>query len=62
MSVLVYTSSDKGTFKKEALEVASYARAVANVMGTSVTAVTINAQESSVLGTYGVDKLSLIHI
>jgi len=39
MSVLVYTESDKGNFKKNALEVASYANKVATQMGTSVTAI-----------------------
>ena len=57
MSVLVYTKSDQGKFKKVALEVASYAKAVADQLGTSVTAVTINAADASELGKYGVDKV-----
>ena len=57
MSVLVYTESEKGNFKKIALEVASYAKAVANQMGTTVTAITINANDTSELGKYGVDKV-----
>ena len=57
MSVLVYTESEQGTFKKVALEVASYAKAVATQLGTTVTAVTINADDTSVLGNYGVDKV-----
>nr|WP_321235737.1 electron transfer flavoprotein subunit alpha/FixB family protein [uncultured Psychroserpens sp.] len=57
MSVLVYTESEQGKFKKTAFEVASYAKAVADQMGTSVTAVTINASDTSELGTYGVDKV-----
>jgi len=57
MSVLVYTESDKGTFKKTALEVASYAKTVADQMGTTVTAITFNAEDTSVLGNYGVDKV-----
>ncbi|MFC4722434.1 electron transfer flavoprotein subunit alpha/FixB family protein [Geojedonia litorea] len=57
MSVLVYTESDNGTFKKVALEVASYGKAVADQLGTTVTAVTINAQDTSVLGNHGVDKV-----
>ena len=57
MSVLVYTESEKGKFKKTAFEVASYAKAVANLLGTTVTAVTINANETSELGSYGVDKV-----
>lgn len=57
MSVLVYTESDNGQFKKAALEVASYGKAVAEALGTSLTAVTINANDASVLGNYGVDKV-----
>jgi electron transfer flavoprotein alpha subunit len=57
MSVLVYTESDQGKFKKVALEVASYGKAVANQLGTTVTAVTINANETSILGQHGVDKV-----
>ncbi|MCK8480892.1 electron transfer flavoprotein subunit alpha/FixB family protein [Psychroserpens algicola] len=57
MSVLVYTESEQGKFKKTAFEVASYAKAVADQLGTSVTAVTINAGDGSELGQYGVDKV-----
>ncbi|WP_055447789.1 electron transfer flavoprotein subunit alpha/FixB family protein [Lacinutrix mariniflava] len=57
MSVLVYTESENGKFKKTALEVASYAKAVANQLGTTVTAVTVNAADTSELANYGVDKV-----
>jgi len=57
MSVLVYTESDNGQFKKAALEVASYAKAVADQLGTTVTAISINANDTSVLGNYGVNKV-----
>lgn len=57
MSVLVYTESEQGKFKKVALEVASYAKAVANQLGTSVTAITFNVNDVSELGTYGVDNV-----
>lgn len=57
MSVLVYTESDKGKFKKNALEVASYAHKVAQEVGGSVTAVTINAEDDASLGNYGVSKV-----
>ncbi|WP_299777063.1 electron transfer flavoprotein subunit alpha/FixB family protein [uncultured Formosa sp.] len=57
MSVLVYTESEQGKFKKVAFEVASYARAIADQLGTSVTAVSINAEDPSLLGTYGVTKV-----
>lgn len=57
MSVLVYTESEQGAFKKAAFEVASYAKAVANQLGKTVTAVAINANDTSALGNYGVDKV-----
>ena len=57
MSVLVYTESEQGKFKKSAFEVASYAKAVADKMGTSVCAIAVNASESESLGTYGVAKV-----
>ncbi|GAA4799701.1 electron transfer flavoprotein subunit alpha/FixB family protein [Litoribaculum gwangyangense] len=57
MSVLVYTESEQGTFKKVAFEVASYAKAVANQLGTTVTAIAINTNDTSALGNYGVDKV-----
>lgn len=57
MSVLVYTESEQGKFKKAAFEVASYAKAVANQMGTTVTAISINANNISDLSNYGVDKV-----
>ncbi|MBQ0769058.1 MAG: electron transfer flavoprotein subunit alpha/FixB family protein [Bizionia sp.] len=57
MSVLVYTESENGKFKKTAFEVASYAKAVADQLGTTVTAVAVNANDVSELGKYGVDKV-----
>jgi len=57
MSVLVYTESEQNKFKKAAFEVASYAKAIADQLGTTVTAVAINADDTSELGNYGVDKV-----
>jgi len=57
MSVLVYTESEGGKFKKGAYEIASYAKEVANKLGTTVTAISINADNSNELGVYGVDKV-----
>src|SRR5690606_4383719 len=57
MSVLVYTESQQGKFKKVAFEVASYAKAVANQLGTTVTAIAINVSDTSPLASYGVDKV-----
>jgi electron transfer flavoprotein alpha subunit len=57
MSVLVYTESEKGKLKKTALEVVSYAKAIADQMGTTVTAVAINSDNAESLGNYGASKV-----
>ncbi|NQY28910.1 MAG: electron transfer flavoprotein subunit alpha/FixB family protein [Flavobacteriaceae bacterium] len=57
MSVLIFAESNNGKFNKATLEVASYAKEIANTLGTTVTAVAINASETDELGQYGVDKL-----
>ncbi|WP_343487597.1 electron transfer flavoprotein subunit alpha/FixB family protein [Allomuricauda sp. d1] len=57
MSILVYTETDKGTFKKNAFEVASYAYDIGQKMGESVTAIAVNAENPAELGEYGVSKV-----
>ena len=57
MSILIYAESAEGKFKKVALELASYAKKVADAMGTTVTAVTVNANDVSDLAKYGVSKV-----
>ncbi|ESU29602.1 electron transfer flavoprotein, alpha subunit [Flavobacterium limnosediminis JC2902] len=57
MSILIYAESAEGKFKKVAFELASYAKKVAEMMGTTVTAVTVNAGDVSELSKYGVDKV-----
>ncbi|MDR6301986.1 electron transfer flavoprotein subunit alpha/FixB family protein [Mesonia maritima] len=57
MSVLVYTESENGKFKKAAFEAASYAKGIADKLGSSVTAVSINAENTAELGKYGVSKV-----
>ncbi|MCM4151845.1 electron transfer flavoprotein subunit alpha/FixB family protein [Arenibacter sp. N53] len=57
MSVLVYTESENGKFKKNAHEAASYAYEVAKQMGTTATAISINANEAESLADYGVSKV-----
>ncbi|MBN9284329.1 MULTISPECIES: electron transfer flavoprotein subunit alpha/FixB family protein [unclassified Flavobacterium] len=57
MSILIYAESAEGKFKKVAFELASYAKKVAEKMGTTVTAVTVNAADVSALSKYGVDKV-----
>ncbi|MDY0987886.1 electron transfer flavoprotein subunit alpha/FixB family protein [Flavobacterium sp. CFBP9031] len=57
MSILIYAESAEGKFKKVAFELASYAKKVAESLGTTVTALTVNISDVSELGKYGVDKV-----
>jgi electron transfer flavoprotein alpha subunit len=57
MSVLVYTETENGKYKKNAFEVASYAYDVASQLGSSVTAIAFNAPSGDELGNYGVSRL-----
>ncbi len=57
MSILLYAESVEGKFRKVAFELASYAKKVAEKIGTTVTAVTINAGDVSELSKYGVDTV-----
>ncbi|MRT16353.1 electron transfer flavoprotein subunit alpha/FixB family protein [Vitellibacter sp. q18] len=57
MSIIVYTESEEGKIKKIAFEAVSYAKGIAEQMGTTVTAVTINTNNTSELGKYGASKI-----
>lgn len=57
MSILIYAESGEGKFKKVAFELASYAKNVADSIGTTVTAVTVNQADISELSKYGVSKV-----
>ena len=60
MSVLVYTENWDGKFKKLSFELVSYASAVANMLNTTVTALSIGKvddQELKKLGSYGAQKI-----
>lgn len=57
MSILIYAESAEGKFKKVAFELASYAKKVAESLGTTVTALTVNTTDVSELAKYGVDKV-----
>lgn len=57
MSVLVYTETEQGNYRKQAQEAASYAYAVAQDMGTSVTALAVNNSSPEAIGTYGASKV-----
>ncbi len=55
--VLVYTESENGKFKKTAFEAVSYAKAIADSMGDSVTAIAVNCDDATLLGSYGASKV-----
>ena len=60
MAILVYIENTEGTLKKSAFEVASYAKAIADQLGDSVTALSIGNVEKAELeklGKYGVSKV-----
>jgi len=57
MSILIYAESAEGKFKKVAFELASYAKKVAESLGITVTALTVNTSDVSELAKYGVDKV-----
>ena len=60
MSVLVFTENWDGKFKKSSFELVSYASKVAEMTGTSVTALSIGdvpEQELKTLGNYGAAKI-----
>ncbi|MEI6853455.1 MAG: electron transfer flavoprotein subunit alpha/FixB family protein, partial [Bacteroidota bacterium] len=64
MSVLVYTENWDGKFKKLSFELISYAREIANKLGTSVVALSIGSvsdEELKTLGTYGASKVLNCH-
>lgn len=56
--IYVYIENSQGKFKKVSYEVISYAKNLAYSLGDSVTAITINAEDSSeLLFTYGASKV-----
>ncbi len=57
MSVLVFTESEEGKFKKIAFEAVSYGKAIADMLNTTVTAVSINSNDANELGKYGASKV-----
>ncbi|RQP18008.1 MAG: electron transfer flavoprotein subunit alpha/FixB family protein, partial [Parapedobacter sp.] len=60
MSVLVYTENNNGSFKKSVYEVVSYAKALADSLNTSLTAISIgNVDQPALasLGNYGASRV-----
>jgi len=61
MSVLVYAESSEGKFKKVAFEATSYGKKVAEQLGTNLVVLTINAENTSALNTYGAEKIVAVN-
>ena len=60
MSVLVYVENTLGEFKKSVLEITSYAKAIADLLGTNLVAISIGSVDPTTLnslGEYGVSKI-----
>ena len=57
MSVLVFADSSEGKFKKTAFEVVSYGKKVAEQLGSSMAALSINGGDASELYAYGAEKV-----
>lgn len=60
MSVLVFADNSEGKFKKTAFEIVSFGKQLANKLGTTLTALTINVEDVSPLSNYGADKILTI--
>ena len=61
MSILIYTESENGKFKKSALELASYGRAIADKLGVELIAISFNQKDHQTLGAYGVERVVQIN-
>lgn len=61
MEVVVYIESEEGQIKKAGLEVASYARAIADAQGLKVIGVGFNLENPEQLNSFGMDKLYQIN-
>jgi electron transfer flavoprotein alpha subunit len=60
MSVLVFADSTNGKFKKNAFEVVSYGKKVAEQLDSNLVVLTINANDTEALYTYGADKVCAV--
>lgn len=60
MSILVYTETQEGKFKKIAFEAVSYAKGIADKTGNTVTAIAINPNDVTELYKYGANKVLVL--
>ena len=61
MSILVYTESENNNFKKNALEVLSYGKALSKIMNEKVVCVSFNIDNNEDLSLHGADKSIIIN-
>ncbi len=61
MSVLVFADNSEGKFKKSALEVISYGKAVAEKAQKNLTVLVINTDNTNDISTYGADKILVVN-
>jgi len=57
MSVLIFTETSEGSFKKSAFELTSYGSSLAAKLGTNLVVLAINATDPSELYNYGAEKV-----
>ncbi len=57
MSVLIFAETQNGSYNKSAYELASFAKAMADQMGGTVTAVAVNPTEVKAIERFGVNKV-----
>jgi len=57
MPILIYAESTNNQIKKMALELCSYAKAIAKAQETTLIALTVNCDQTDVLSKYGADQI-----
>ena len=61
MSVLIFAETERGIFKKDALELASYSRSISDEIKSKLVAICINSNNPEELSKYGVDKIICVN-
>ena len=61
MSVLIFAETERGKFKKDALELASYGCSIADEIKSKLVAICINSNNPEELSKYGVDKIICVN-
>tara|TARA_B100001564_G_scaffold206543_1_gene173783 strand:+ start:570 stop:947 length:378 start_codon:yes stop_codon:yes gene_type:complete len=61
MSIVVYTECQNGEFKKNAFEALSYGKQISKDTKQALIAISINAEDPSILSNYGAEKIISIN-